>query len=86
MGRNLTRQITAASVLIGGSALAAGCSDGGDGAIIGPPPQSPPAMGAERFGTGFALSFRASANSDPREPMSADVIPASITTDPLDVP
>jgi hypothetical protein len=84
--RHRIRTTLALAGAIGGGAAATACSDGGGMPTPPNPPQPPPAMGAERFGTGFALSARAAPNSDPREPTAADIIPLSLTTDPLDVP
>lgn len=80
------QRIAIAGVLGGGAAVLGGCSNGGGGGGVVTPPPSPPAMGAERFGTGFSLSFRAGPDTDPRDPMQADIIPASLTTDPFEVP
>lgn len=86
MRRRTAQTLAIAGVLTGGAAVLASCSDGGGGGIvITPPPPSPPAMGADRFGIGFALSARADPNTDPREPMQADIIPPNLTTDPFDI-
>lgn len=78
-------------VLLGGAAASAlmglaACGGGGsDGATAPPPPTMTP-QGAQRFGLGFATSFGASANSDPRDPGMNDIIALSLTSDPIEVP
>ena len=72
----------AASALVG---LAACGGGGSDGATAPPPPTMTP-QGAQRFGLGFATSFGASANSDPRDPGMNDIIALSLTSDPIEVP
>ena len=83
--RFVTRLIlggVAASALMG---LAACGGGGSDGATAPPPPTMTP-QGAQRFGLGFATSFGASANSDPRDPGMNDIIALSLTSDPIEVP
>jgi len=88
MARFITRKLLIAGAISSGLGALGGCSSGGDGvATVQPPPPPPPvAMGAVRFGTGFATAFQAGTNTDPRDPMQADIIAASFSTDPLEVP
>ena len=71
------------SVLLGGVA-ACGSGGGGGGNGVNPPP--PAVVGVARFGAGFARLFNAAANSDPGNPVASDVIPVSLTQDPLPIP
>ena len=57
---------------------------GGGGVVVSPPPP-PPAVGAARFGAGFAAKFLASITSDPADPVASDIIAPSFTADPLEV-
>lgn len=63
----------------------AACSGGGGGG--GGLPQPPPAAPIEdNFGAGFGAAFRANPNSEPRDPMAADIIPVDVTKDPVLLP
>lgn len=82
----MTRLIrNAAAVALATLGLAA-CGGGGGGGmtVVTPPP--PSAALEDAFGAGFATSYRANPNTDPREPAAADIIAVSPTTDPVAVP
>jgi hypothetical protein len=82
------KSFAAKLVLTGAAAaLLTGCGgSGGGGDVVVAPPPPPSASLEDIFGTGFGSIFRASANSDPREPSTADVNAVSFTTDPIAVP
>ena len=91
MSMNAPRTIK--RVLLGTAALAAvaglgACGGGGDDdvAVVTPPPTPPAARFEDQFGANFGIAFRASANSDPRDPAPGDIIPISFTTDPVNIP
>lgn len=87
VGTNLQatpRRLIVAAAALGLVALLSAC--GGSGGGGGNPPPDVPPSGVGRFGVGFAAAFAAAANSDPREVTAADVIPISLTTDPIEVP
>lgn len=69
------------------AATLAGCGGGGggDGGVVTPPPP-PSARLEDGFGAGFATSYRASPNTDPRDPATSDINGVSVTTDPVAVP
>lgn len=66
------------------STLAA-CSGGNDSSTPSPPP--PPTVVAQEdtFGVAFGTAFRASSDSTPIEPKDGDIIPVSLTAEPVDV-
>ena len=86
--KHRTVRLLTVAVLLGSAIQVAACSDGGGGSIFSPPPPTPPVqpVGAARFGGGFATSFAANKDTDPRDPVAGDIISVSFTTDPLDVP
>jgi predicted small lipoprotein YifL len=65
------------------STLAA-CGSSGDG---GTPPAPPPTVVAQEdtFGTTFGTAFRTDANGTAIEPKDGDIIPLSLTAEPVDV-
>ena len=65
------------------STLAA-CGGGADNTA---PPPSPPTtvVQEDRFGAVFGTAFRADANGTAVEPKDGDIIPLSLTTEPVDV-
>jgi len=66
--------------LLGAAAVAlSGCGGGGGGATVTTQPTSV----ASSFGTQFAIDFAASPNSQPVKPQSGDIIPLSLTTEPI---
>jgi len=90
---NMKVSCTIKRALLGTAALAAvaglgACGGGGDDdvAVVTPPPTPPAARFEDQFGANFGISFRAVANSDPRDPAPGDIIPISFTTDPVNIP
>jgi hypothetical protein len=79
------------SLLKGASALAltaglAACSGGGGNnqmSVTTPPP--PPTVDAlaANFGTGFAADFRMASTATPPVPAAGDIVPLSLTTQPI---
>lgn len=51
-----------------------------------PPPAPPPVVLQENaFGAVFGMAFRADADATPIEPRDGDIIPLSLTTEPIEV-
>ncbi len=69
-----------------GAGLASCGGNGGDAATT-PPVVVPPAPAPQenQFGTAFATDFRASPTSAPATPADGDIIPLSLTTNPVNV-
>ena len=75
--------------LAGVAAMASGlaaCGGGGSSTTAPPPPVvvPPPVIAPieDQFGAGFGVAYRASPNTDPaRDPVAADLVPLSLTTE-----
>ncbi len=79
----LSRAGVAAALAAGLSACGGG-SDGGGNVVNPPNPPAPPAAKFEdQFGAGFGAAYRVASNADPVEPSPGDLIPLSLTTDPV---
>lgn len=65
------------------STLAA-CGGGADNTTPPPPPPTT-VVQEDAFGAVFGTAFRADANTTPIEPKDGDIIPLSLTTEPVDV-
>ena len=79
----LIRNVAAATVM--GAGLAA-C--GGSKSSAPPPPVvvTPPAAKLEDgFGANFGIAYRADPNTDAKDPVAGDIIPLSLTTDPVTI-
>ena len=61
-----------------------GSGDGGDSGAAPPPPTTVAAQ-EDTFGVAFGMAFRADANGTPIEPKDGDIIPLSLTTEPVDI-
>lgn len=59
---------------------ACGGGSGGGSVNVGQLPSGQPLE--DSFGAGFGQAFRAAANSDPRDPAAADIVPVDLTKDP----
>lgn len=67
------------------STLAA-CGSADKSAPPPPPPAPPPVVLQENaFGAVFGMAFRADADATPIEPRDGDIIPLSLTTEPIEV-
>ena len=66
------------------SALAA-CGGGADNTTPPPPPPPTTVVQEDTFGVAFGTAFRTDANGAPIEPKDGDIIPLSLTTEPVDV-
>ena len=69
------------------STLAA-CGGSGDGGSTPPSPPPPPTTVSaqeDTFGLAFGMAFRADTNGTPIEPQDGDIIPLSLTTEPVDI-
>lgn len=65
------------------SALAA-CSGGSDNTPPPPPPVTTVAQ-EDTFGVAFGTAFRADPNAAPIEPKDGDIIPLSVTAEPINI-
>lgn len=65
------------------STLAA-CGGGADNTTPPPPPPTTVAQ-EDSVGVAFGTAFRADPNSTPIEPKDGDIIPPSLTTEPVDI-
>lgn len=75
----------AALVAVLGSGVAA-CGGSGSDATAPPPPPPPVVVHQEdQFGTAFGVDFRASPMSNPVTPAPGDIVPLSLTTNPVNV-
>lgn len=85
------RLVKAAAIVAAAAALTA-CGGGNSNSdapappVVVTPTPPPVAMLQDMFGAGFAAIFNLAANSDPRDPTTADVSAVSFTTDPVPVP
>ncbi len=79
-----TLAVAAAAALVscGGSS---GSGDGG-GPGGGPFVPPPPLPVQSQFGIGFSMIFGTAAMGEPRDPQASDVIPISLSADPIDIP
>lgn len=70
------------------TALLAACGGSGSAAAPLSPPPPPPAQVPlpSQLGIGFAMKFAAMLNADPTDPAAGDIIPLSLSGDPLAVP
>ena len=77
--------LTTATIAMLGLALSA-CGGGGKSmnVVVAPPAAAP---FEDQFGaSGFGVGFRAGANTDPRDIAPGDIIPLSLTADPVSLP
>ena len=65
------------------STLAACGSSGGGGSSPPPPPTT--VVQEDTFGLVFGMAFRADANATPIEPKDGDIIPLSLTAEPVNI-
>ena len=73
-------------LVLAASALAAcGGNKGGDTAVAPPVTVVTPPPQENAFGANFAAAFRASPTAEPIVPADGDIIPLSLTTDPITV-
>ena len=76
----MKRFLAGASLLALSVGLAA-CNNGGGGGGSSPP--APAAKFEDQFGAAFGVAYRADANSEPKDVAPGDVIPASLTAEPV---
>jgi hypothetical protein len=79
--------VRSAALVAAAGALVAACGGEGKDAL---PPSSPTVVAPapppeDRFGARFGLAFRAASTADPIAPMDGDIIPLSVTTDPIEL-
>jgi hypothetical protein len=68
-----------------GSGLAACGGNSGDASAPAPPPPVVVMPQENQFGAAFATDYRASPMSNPVTPVPGDIIPLSLTTNPVPV-
>lgn len=84
--RSLHWRLAAAAMTVG---VLAACGDGNQSTVtppVTPPPVvvPPPAPKLEdQFGTNFGIAYRADPNTDAKDPAPGDIVPLSLTTDPV---
>ena len=61
------------------------CGSGADNTAPPPPPPPTTVVQEDTFGVVFGTAFRADANGTAVEPKDGDIIPLSLTTEPVDV-
>ena len=61
-----------------------GGSSGGGDTVITPPVVVTTAQ-EDKFGIPFGMDFRAAMNSEPAPVMDGDIVPVSLTTEPIDI-
>lgn len=62
----------------------AACGGGADNTTPPPPPVTT-VVQEDTFGVAFGTAFRADPNSTPIEPKDGDIVPLSLTTEPVDI-
>jgi hypothetical protein len=68
--------------------LLAACGGGGGGGSDQPGNQPPTVVTTaqeDKFGSGFGAAFRAPPNSEPFNVSDGDLVPVSLTTEPIDI-
>ena len=83
MKRIIERAVLVAAM---GSGLAACGNSGGNASAPAPPP--PPIVvqrQEDQFGANFATDFRAGSTANPATPANGDIIPLSLTTNPVNL-
>jgi len=81
--RTLYWRIAAVAMTTG---LLAACGNNGSTPTppVTPPVVVPPVAKVEdQFGTNFGIAYRGDANTDAKDPTAGDIIPLSLTTDPV---
>ncbi len=78
--RNVKWRIVAAALLVGGLAA---CGNNNTPTTVTPPPPAPAAKLEDQFGANFGTAYRADPNTDAKDPMPGDIVPLSLTTDPV---
>ena len=64
------------------SAATASCSDNNSTPTV-PPTVPPVAKTEDQFGANFGVAYRKDPNTDATDPTPGDIIPLSLTTDPV---
>jgi len=68
----------------GGGGDGGGGGGGGSGTVITPPTVVTTAQ-EDKFGIQFGIDFRALMNSEPASVNDGDIVPVSLTTEPIDI-
>jgi hypothetical protein len=78
----MTRKNLFRLVLLASAAVTLAACGGGGGRSVSTAPVVAPSL-ESMFGAGFNTDFSASPNSQPAVPVSGDIIPLSLTTQPI---
>lgn len=78
--RTLYWRLLAVAVAAGGVSA---CGSSGSTTAAPPPVVTPAAKLEDQFGTNFGIAFRNNPNTDATDPAPGDIIPLSLTTDPV---
>lgn len=77
---HLNKRNLLAMALIGSTLAGCGSSIDDDA-----PPMVVQPRQEDQFGANFGTAFRADANSEPRTPADGDIVPVSLTTEPVPI-
>ena len=79
-------QLLVRALLAGGLAiLVSACGNHSSGSSQTTPPVVTTTAQEDKFGSAFGTDFRASNNSEPANVSDGDVVPVSLTTEPLNI-
>lgn len=82
----MKRIIARAALVAAAASGLAGCGSSGGNAVAPPPPAVVvPAPQEDQFGAVFGTAFRASFTATPITPADGNIIPLSLTTNPVNV-
>lgn len=83
----MTKHIVRAALLLLGTGMLAACSgsDNNAGAPAPPPVVVAPTPQENAFGANFGTAFRAAETAPPVTPADGDIVPLSLTTEPVRV-
>lgn len=82
----MTRTILTAAAVVTLGLLLSACGGGGDGPSTTVVTPTPPVRFDAQFGANFSTDFQASNNSEPHAVAAGDVIPVSLTAEPVPLP
>lgn len=63
----------------------AACGGGGGSDAVVTPPKTTVTAQEDKFGVAFGNDFRAPMNSEPATVADGDIVPVSLTTEPIDI-
>lgn len=84
MASKMQRSVRA--ILAGGLALmVSACGSGSSDSTTTTPPTVVLTSQEDKFGTAFGKDYRVTANAEPATTADGDIVPVSLTTEPIDV-